>query len=261
MVTAAGAHPSIFRSLLGTLPEQCQAIEYSRSLPSAPRTSDVSQKPDNPLWSYFRDHHEGPGIWKWEHYFEVYHRHLFRFVGEKVDLLEVGIFSGGSLGMWRSYFGEGAHIHGVDIESACRAYSNPHVTVHIGDQADRGFWAEFKSQVSGVDVVIDDGGHTPEQQIVTFEEMFPHIRPGGVYICEDVHGGFNRFAAYAAALTLELNRTQSAPGQPSESATTNLQRTVHSMHHYPFVLVFEKHRVAPELLTSPRHGTEWQPFL
>ena len=37
-------------------------------------------------------------------------------------------------------------------------------------------------------------GHTPEQQIVTLEEMLPHLRPGGVYLCEDVHGIHHDFA-------------------------------------------------------------------
>jgi hypothetical protein len=223
--------------------------------------SQRSEPADNPLWSYFRDHREGRGIWKWQHYFEAYHRHLAQFIGRKVDLVEIGIFSGGSLDMWRAYFGEGAHIHGVDIEDACRAYASPHVAVHIGDQGDRGFWSAFKDRVPRVDVVIDDGGHTPEQQIVTFEEMFPHIRPGGVYVCEDVHGRFNRFAAYAAALTVELNRTRAEPDRPHECDPTNLQRMVHSMHFYPFMLVIEKHSAAPDQLVSPRHGTEWQPFL
>ena len=44
-------------------------------------------------------------VWKWKHYCDVYHRHFSKFVGREVHVLEVGIYSGGSLQMWREYFG------------------------------------------------------------------------------------------------------------------------------------------------------------
>src|SRR5258705_12598301 len=101
----------------------------------------------NPLASYFRSHKEGPGIWKWMHYFDVYHRHFSKFVGREVHVLEIGIYSGGSLPMWREYFGGQSHIYGVDIEDACRVYAGERIKVMIGDQADRTFWAEFRKTV------------------------------------------------------------------------------------------------------------------
>ena len=39
-------------------------------------------------------------------------------------------------------------------------------------------------------ILIDDGGHTMEQQIVTFEELYDHINDGGIYLCEDVHTSY-----------------------------------------------------------------------
>ena len=41
-----------------------------------------------------------------------------------------------------------------------------------------------------VDIVIDDGGHRMQQQITSFEELYPHIQPHGVYLCEDIHTSF-----------------------------------------------------------------------
>ena len=52
--------------------------------------------------------------------------------------------------------------------------------IFIGDQADRSFWAEVRQTAPLIDIVIDDGGHLPEQQLVTLEELLPHVRPGGV---------------------------------------------------------------------------------
>jgi hypothetical protein len=75
----------------------------------------------------------------------------------------------------------------------------------IGDQSDRKFWAEAKSMVSQIDIVIDDGGHHPEHQIITLEEMLPHVSPGGVYVCEDIHGSPNRFASFVYGIANRLN--------------------------------------------------------
>lgn len=97
------------------------------------------------------------------------------------------------------------HVYGVDIQEACKAYEDEHVTVFIGDQADRNFWRTFKSNVQGIDVVVDDGGHRPEQQQITLEELLGHIRPGGVYVCEDVHGVFNNFAGFVMGFVHALN--------------------------------------------------------
>jgi hypothetical protein len=153
---------------------------------------------------------------------------------------------------------------GVDIEVACRAYESDEQAIVIGDQADRAFWASFRSRFSSVDVVIDDGGHTYEQQRVTLEETLPMLRPGGVYICEDVHGRGNEFARFALALADELNHFDTVPSEDSgqlDTSTNAFQRTVASVHFYPYLVVVEKNPCRVDRLTAPRRGTHWQPFL
>jgi len=218
-------------------------------------------EPDNPLRRHFDSVSEGPGIWKWLHYFEIYHRHLSRFIGQSPSIVEVGVYSGGSLGMWQQYFGDGARIHGVDIQPECRAYESPAINIHIGDQGDREFWRSFRNLVPPVDILIDDGGHKLEQQIVTLEEMLPHLKPGGVFICEDVHGVNNDFTAYVGALADRLNAFAPAFDQRVlSSPPTPLQADVHSIHFYPYVVVIEKRSTPLTLLSAPKHGTMWQPF-
>jgi len=178
-----------------------------------------------------------------------------------VNILEIGIYSGGSLEMWRSYFGEKCHIYGVDIQEACKAYENDHVSVFIGDQADRDFWITFKKSVGGIDIIIDDGGHTPEQQRITLEEMLPYLRLGGVYLCEDVHTRFNRFSTFAAGLVNELNACNWISGPVSQSSVSRFQSSIHAIHFYPYLVVIEKNQVPVTKLSAPKHGTKWQPFL
>src|SRR5438067_13766465 len=56
----------------------------------------------NPLRQFFDARSEGRGIWKWLHYFDIYDRHFSRFRGEAVHVLEIGVYSGGSLEMSRA---------------------------------------------------------------------------------------------------------------------------------------------------------------
>ena len=77
---------------------------------------------------------------------------------------------------------------GVDIEPACEVYANEHTRIFVGDQADSAFWADVLAEAPRLDVVIDDGSHRPEQQRATFDAVLPRLLPGGVYICEDIHG-------------------------------------------------------------------------
>ena len=107
--------------------------------------------------------------------------------------------------MWREYFGERVHVYGIDIDPQCRAYERPGVRVFIGDQADPEFWRGFLMEVPTLDIVVDDGGHQAHQQRATLEALLPHLRPGGVYVCEDVHGRLNPFLDYVHNLSRSLH--------------------------------------------------------
>ena len=248
--------------LLGTLPSTAAGMEYARTWRAPGAGSDVKSLParpeePNPLWQAFEAHREGRGVSKWKHYFEIYHRHFSRFVGQPVHVLEIGVASGGSLELWGGYFGKQCRIYGVDVREECRQFQSDTAQIFIGDQADRAFWKQFKEQVPQVDILIDDGGHTPEQQIVTLEEMLPHLRPGGVYLCEGIWRVHNRFAAYFNGLTRShhfLNWQPSEMGLPS-----SFQEAIHSFHVYPYAVVIEKTRARTEPFTAPKRGSVWLP--
>ena len=143
----------------------------------------------NPLAEYFLAN-RGRVLYKWHHYFEIYHRHLERFRGRSPVVLEIGVFHGGSLQMWHHYFGKGARIIGVDIDERCRRFEDKNTSILIGDQADPAFLGDIRARYPQIDVIIDDGGHTMTQQITTLGELYPHLQPRGVYICEDLHTSY-----------------------------------------------------------------------
>lgn len=206
-------------------------------------------EPTNDFQKHFDAVKSGPGIWKYRHYFEIYDRHFQKFRNKDVNILEIGVYSGGSLGMWKAYFGQRCRVYGVDIEDSCKLHEGDGVEVFIGDQADRAFWREVKAKVPYFDIIVDDGGHETDQQVITLEEMLPHLAPGGVYLCEDVEGRSNNFGFYASGLSCQLNaRTALHDLENNErrlvTSTSAFQSAIHSIHIYPFVVVIER-RVAP----------------
>jgi cephalosporin hydroxylase len=267
IASALIAEPRSIQSIMRTLPAINRGFVFARDW--RPDTEDNETSRDkasadaseNPLRNYFNSHKTGRGIWKWEHYFDVYHRYFHKFIGRETNVLEIGIYSGGSLRMWKDYFGPRSKMYGVDIEDSCKVYEEKGVKVFIGDQADRSFWRRFKQQVPILDIVIDDGGHAPEQQIATLEEMLPHLRAGGVYICEDVHGIHHHFAAYVSGLTSDLHCITGTAGEILAATPTDFQRAVRAIHSYPFLVVIERAETPVQEFVAPKHGTEWQPFL
>jgi hypothetical protein len=256
--------------VIGRIPSVLQgfarAHEWKDSMLEGSGGPSILGDPPNPLRSYFDSVAKGKGIWKWLHYFDIYHRHFQKFVGKEVRVVEVGIYSGGSLDMWKAYFGPKCMVYGVDIEEACKAYEEERTKIFIGDQGDRRFWRHFREQVTDFDILIDDGGHLPEQQIVTLEETLPYLRGGGVYLCEDVCGTHNRFAAYVRGLATALNAEEIREGAESEGAETislpsTFQRSICSVHLYPYVTVIEKTFNPVDQLAAVKRGTNWQPFL
>jgi hypothetical protein len=204
--------------------------------------------PDNPVADYFFNN-PGRLILKWRHYFDIYHRHFAPFRGRSPVVLEIGVFHGGSLQMWRNYFGPGARIVGIDIDPRCRQFEEAQISVLTGDQQDRGFLAEVKRQLPHIDIVIDDGGHAMAQQITSFEELYPHVQPRGIYLCEDIHtsmmpnfgGGYRRqgtFLEYSKGLVDCLYAWYS---QEQEAFCVNdMTRSTYALHFYDSILVVEK---------------------
>jgi len=93
----------------------------------------------NPLENYFYTNRKNI-IHKWAHYFDIYHSHFKSFIDTKCVVLEIGVSMGGSLQMWKQYFGAEAKIYGVDIQPACKKFEEKNIEIFIGSQSDRDFF-------------------------------------------------------------------------------------------------------------------------
>lgn len=68
------------------------------------------------------------------HYFDIYDRAFSSFRDKKVTVVEIGVFHGGSLQMWKKYFGRRAHIFGIDIDERVKSLVERRVRIVTGDQ-------------------------------------------------------------------------------------------------------------------------------
>lgn len=208
----------------------------------------------NELLDYF-EHNEKRMMHKWMHYFEIYERHFSKFKGQEMSLLEFGVLHGGSLQMWKHFFGPKAKIYGVDINPRCAMLEEENIKILIADQDNRESLRGITRALPKFDIIIDDGGHTMTQQINTFEELYSHLNVGGIYLCEDLltsywppfGGGYkkpNTFIEYAKNMIDKLHAWHSP--DPALSVD-DFTRCTFGLHFYDSVLVIEKREIKQPL--------------
>lgn len=212
------------------------------------------------LWADFLTN-DGRLIHKWKHYFPIYERHFRDFVYEPVTMLEIGCGLGGSLQMWKRYFGPHATIVGIDIVPECKTYEEDQIEVRIGPQQDTDFLQALIDEFGPPDIVLDDGSHMMSHMVKTFEYLYPRISRNGVYMVEDLHtayweeyeGGFRRLGTFierCKPLLDELNADHTRGVLPPTEFTKNTL----AMHFYDSVAVFERGTYTRKW--APRIGKE-----
>lgn len=120
-------------------------------------------------------------------YLPHYAEHL---PSEISSMLEIGCFHGSSLRMWRDVYGANAAIHVIDLfsdnkQASIESMQAEGFLCHKGDQSNYPFLRSIKNQF---DLIIDDGSHNAHHQQLTFMELFMNnLKPGGIYVVEDLH--------------------------------------------------------------------------
>jgi hypothetical protein len=119
-------------------------------------------------WDYLRHYEEWFAPWR----------------DQDINLVEIGVFNGSSIAVWLKYFSR-AQIIGVDINPKCARFAGDRVSIKIGSQDDPQFLQQVCAE-SKPTIIIDDGSHLAHHIIYTFEQMFPSLLPGGLYVVEDM---------------------------------------------------------------------------
>ncbi len=122
------------------------------------------------------------------HGYTIYYEHyLSKLRDQPIRLLEIGVLDGKSLATWAEYFPH-ASLYGLDIDPDCKRFANERTQILTGSQSDQDFLAEICRQVpEGFDIIIDDGSHYVKHVIASFAGLFGSLKPGGLYIIEDLH--------------------------------------------------------------------------
>ena len=198
------------------------------------------------LWSYFQSNN-GPLINKWKHYFPVYEEHFRPFVNKPLTFLEIGVYHGGSLQMWKHYFGPHARIIGIDILPKCKEFEEDQIDIRIGKQQDRKFLQDVLDEFGPPDIVLDDGSHMMSDMTASFRYLYPRLTKNGIYVVEDLQtcyweefqGGLRRegtFIELCKTLIDELN----AEHCRGTLAPTDFTTATLSMHFYDGMAVLKR---------------------
>jgi hypothetical protein len=170
------------------------ALEASNMLPvdltEPVPVRQATATPDNELFRIFSAE---TNVHKWHHYFDIYTRYFERFRDRPITMLEIGVFRGGSLRMWKEYFHPDSTIVGIDVDKSCQPHelADRNVFVRIGSQGDPAFLASVTAEFGPFDIILDDGSHKTYPQIISFGALFRSaLKEGGCYMVEDVHTNY-----------------------------------------------------------------------
>jgi len=188
-------------------------------------------------------------IHKWIHYFDVYERHFRRFVDKEMLIIEIGVFEGGSIEMWKEYFGEKATVVGIDINPNCKQFedTSKNIFVEIGSQSDPEFLKSVIEKYGRPDILLDDGSHQQGDIISAFESLYFQVKDDGVYFVEDLHTAY--WAEYQGGLKLETTFVEYAKNKIDELnanwingqlPTTEFTKRTQGICVYDSIIAFEK---------------------
>jgi demethylmacrocin O-methyltransferase len=196
----------------------------------------------------------GSDKWGLHWYTPHYQKYFEPYRELAVKVLEIGVggwkgpggynapdAGGESLRMWKHYFRRGL-IHGLDIFDKT-AHAEDRVRVLQGDQGDERFLESMAREFGPFDIVIDDGSHMSHHIITSFNVLFPLLRPGGLYVVEDLSccywpqwgGSANTSDQYGAiamikSLVDDLNHQDQIRTGSHEPSMTELMVTAVHLH-------------------------------
>lgn len=224
----------------------------------------------NPLRQAFDD---APHLsWKLTNYFPVYEQLLKPYRDLELPVIvEFGVLSGGSLHMWRNYFGSKARVIGVDLNPGAQRHREEGFEIFLADQENLDEVARVFQEIGPVDIVIDDGAHTNPACVNTIWAAMPHIKPGGIHIVEDLHTSFDwtfgnpsETSSFAMGMALAENFSRAYPEQNVDpdvtSALNPFRERVRSVEFFSSLMVLH-YRGADDPWVEPASVTNERPII
>lgn len=115
-------------------------------------------------------------------YIDNFYNELFLKVKDfPINFLEIGVYRGGSVKLWKDYLHIDSKIHAADV-NYFEHLSGTHSI--IGDMYSDEQVSKFSDEY--FDLIIDDGPHTFESFVLLMQKYFSKIKKGGTLIIEDI---------------------------------------------------------------------------
>lgn len=137
---------------------------------------------------------KGPNL-GWHNYTPHYHELFGPWRNDVKIVLEIGVYQGASLKMWRDYF-PNAQIVGMDYakevtENYLRSLNDMEgrTNVFIGNQSDPEDLQSLMNWFPDFDIIVDDGSHNPNDYLVSFWHLWPVTEM--FYVIEDIDPQFS----------------------------------------------------------------------
>lgn len=211
------------------------------------------------LWDQFLSHNNvnDKVVYKWEHYFPAYEENFSSYRNKDFVFLEIGVAAGGSLQMWRKYFGPLVTIVGIDNNPEFK-YDSPGINIRIGDQSDVEFLKSIVDEFGIPQIVLDDGSHNVNHINTSFDYLYPLMGPNSVYMVEDLHTSY--WEDYGGGIHNQntfINRTKNfidllnADHSKGQIEPTTFTKETFSLHIYDSIIALRKGSVKRK---SPIHS-------
>src|SRR3990167_10868286 len=186
---------------LGSILHSGDKLEYPKLAPPA-IPDNIGEFGLAELFNFFGSDKDRNG------YSQIYHTLFHHLKDNPVNLLEIGIGTmipdvsssmvgyaldnyapGGSLRAWSFYFPKG-QIVGVDVQPDTQFTDAERVETYLCDSMDTQKVNELGEKLDRkFDVIVDDGSHLDQHQLMTLKNFFPLVKEGGIYIIEDIYPG------------------------------------------------------------------------
>jgi hypothetical protein len=195
-------------------------------------------------------------------YFSAYAELFSHLRNSDSVFIETGVLGGGSLHMWRNWFGPKARIIGIDLNPEALKWKEQGFEIFIGDQGDPNFWQKILKSIGQYDALLDDGGHQSFQQIVTLIESIRYASDKCIIAIEDTHTSFmndfkshgnHTFLNYAKSSTdfLTIKGSPMYPNRMSHAINTELLDLYKNIHSIQFFNSLVAYKIDKKLAFTP----------
>jgi hypothetical protein len=181
------------------------------------------------------------------HYSEFYDRWFSPIKDKVTDICEIGVWDGCSLKAFEEYF-PNAQILGLDLDDKSYLNSDRIKTLQLDQGNALQLNEVFKFinlQNRQFDLILDDGSHNITHQQLTFGKLFSLVKPGGMYIIEDLGTSYftlgqELYGYYTTQEEINNNTIQFLNQRPFSSPWISKEDLQYINQHIDYVITFSK---------------------